>query len=607
MDNLVHLMETDSLVFQDGVAGFNAVLSELDAVLEDYPRLRAAVFEDTEEWRRMLRHKLAPQLSGESCLIVAVAGGTNTGKSTLFNLLLGDRRSAACSTAAATCAPVLVTSADRFQDAVEGRLLPEFSALSLGVPEDATRYEMPPETLWVAVSPALPDTLALLDTPDVDSIERRNWLVADHIRAAGDVVIAALTPEKYKDARVVDFFRQAHASGRLVVPVMNKANPNRDFAAARAQLSEFARDAELNDPVCFVLPFDYDLETDVNRDICALDQDITLLDYLRGLDVAAIKRSVYHDTLEFFLFESAIFLDRARQLRERLLEISPAYAKRARVLASNYNPQPGEQMGRMLHEQIRAQRSAVVRGIARVNDFTYQRLRPVAGFLKRRLLGDSGAPRLSEQERLEVLRERQQQHIERIANDFASVLYENARDMEPIIGSLMQAGLEEADIGNAVEHITDAMLGQRDVMSSEFKEHVARTIDGWWRENPAQRRFLLELDAIMVFAPTAIAVPLAVFTAGVGAPEFMALASPLAGEFVARIMESKFAEQWVGLLQPWQQEQRDKLADCLATHIAQPTLCAVNDAVAIFDWGYLDKLRRYWELCQMGFQASSPP
>ncbi|MCK5861953.1 MAG: 50S ribosome-binding GTPase, partial [Candidatus Hydrogenedentes bacterium] len=214
MDNSFEIVQNDDNCFQNGISGFNEVLCAFAGVLEDYPRLRDAVFEGCEEWRRLLSHKLAPQLSGDGCLVVAVSGGTNTGKSTVFNMLLRDRKSAACSTAAATCAPVLASSGLRSTAALEGLILPEFSALPLEVPEDATRYEMEEDTLWVTTSSTLPDSLALLDTPDVDSIEKRNWKVADHIRAAGDVIVAVLTPEKYKDARVVDFFRQAHASGR---------------------------------------------------------------------------------------------------------------------------------------------------------------------------------------------------------------------------------------------------------------------------------------------------------------------------------------------------------------------------------------------------------
>src|SRR5690606_23338045 len=97
----------------------------------------------------------------------------------------------------------------------------------------------PPNALFVATHEQLPDRLVLLDTPDVDSIETEHWAVADIIRAAGDVLVAVLTGEKYKDDRVVSYFRQALASGRVVVPVMNKANPARDFEVARNQLAEF--------------------------------------------------------------------------------------------------------------------------------------------------------------------------------------------------------------------------------------------------------------------------------------------------------------------------------------------------------------------------------
>lgn len=604
MDEVLHITETPESSFQTGILGFNETLSELAVALDAFPRLRDAVFDECDEWLRLLRHKLAPQLTGDGCLVVAVAGGTNTGKSTVFNVLLGARKSAACSTAAATCAPVLATSDTRYEAAANGVMMPEFAALTLDAPEDATRYDMPEETLWVTRAPCLPDSLALLDTPDVDSIERRNWKVADHIRAAGDVIIAVLTPEKYKDARVVDFFRQAHASGRHVIPVMNKANPANDFAAPRAQLAEFVQDAELENGLSFVMPFDYAVEHDVHREIHALDDDISLDAYLRGLDVTALKRSVYHDTLEYVLFESAQFLERLNALRDRLGAVAPSYEKRAHTLASVYTPQPGEAMSKLLHEQIRVQRSKVVRGIARVNDAAARGLKPMARFMKHRVLGMPAPREISAEERLEMLREHQRDHIVRIANDFATVLYESVRDMEPVTGGLMHDALDDLDVDQAVNDIGEEMLGEGSDLSDAFKEHVMRTISQWWHDNPAQRRLLLELDALMVFAPTAIAVPVAVFSAGIGAPEMMAIAGPMAGEFVARVMENKFADQWVGLLQPWQQEQREKLAGGLQTYMTMPALRVLAEAATVLDSGYVEQLRSYWEQCQTGFQES---
>lgn len=588
----------------EGIAGFKEALAALDAGLSEHPTVHEPVFQNSKEWRRLFDHKLVPQMSLDSGLVVAVAGGTNTGKSTLFNLLLREVKSAACSTAAATCAPVLVTGPSRYQDALENRLLPGFSSRSLECPEDATRYEMPEETLWVGVSSLLPDTLALLDTPDVDSIECRNWGVADAIRAAGDVVIAVLTPEKYKDTRVVEFFRQAHASGRCVVPVMNKANRRDNFAMARAQLAEFAHDTTLENPVCFVLPFDYEVDNELDREISALDTDMPLLDYLSSLDVAAIKQRVYRETLACFLSGSECFLESLDTLHDRMRGLSPAFERHAAALTEGYHPQPGVQMSQLLHEQIRAQRPMMMRRIARVNDIVVQKMQPATRFVKRRILGLHGARPVSEAERLALLRENQAGHVKRIANNFLSLLIESARDMEPIAGGLIQSALDQLEQESIVNAIAEDMLGSTEELSEDFREKTAATIRQWWENNPEHRRFLLELDALMVFGPSAMLVFVGALTAGIGAPEFMALASPMAGEYVARIMESKFAEHWVGLLKPWQQEQREKLTISLQQRLIQPALTPISEVLEILDGGCVEQLRRYWKLCQSGSQAS---
>lgn len=586
-----------------GIAGFAETLGALDRSLAAYPEVYREVFEGSEEWRSLFQRKIVPQLTVNGCLVVAVAGGTNTGKSTLFNLLLHDSKSAVRSTAAATCSPVLVTGDTRYRDGLEGRILPGFDAYPLMRPEDSTRYEMPEDTLWVSASPVLPGSLVLLDTPDVDSIERRNWKVAEQIRAAGDVVVAVLTPEKYKDARVVEFFRQAHASGRLVVPVMNKANPNNGFAAARAQLAEFVRDACLEEPVCFVLPFDYGLETDMSREVPALEGDMSLMSYLSGLDVAEIKRRVYRDTLEYFLDASGRFLEGAEALSTRMRDVPLTFDRRARGLVAAYLPQPGQKMGALLHEQIRAQRSVVVRGIARFNDAALRGMKPVGAFLRRHMLR-GGYTVASEEERVKALRDYQRNHLKQIVLDFVAQLTEYARDMEPMTGGLVREGLADIREDEVVEAIVHEMLGDEDQISEIFREHMARTVAQWWHSNPEQRQLLLELDALIVFAPSVLLALVGVLTAGVGAPEFLALASPAAGEVLARIMESRYSEQWVTLLQPWQEEQRGKLVKCLVDRLAEPALGSLRQVLRVFNDGPLDKLKKDWKSCQQGFLGS---
>ena len=58
------------------------------------------------EWYELLRQKLIPQLHDDAFLVVAVVGGTNIGKSVIFNHLAGSRSSATSPLASGTKHPV---------------------------------------------------------------------------------------------------------------------------------------------------------------------------------------------------------------------------------------------------------------------------------------------------------------------------------------------------------------------------------------------------------------------------------------------------------------------------------------------------------------------
>src|SRR5688572_29231719 len=59
-----------------------------------------------EEWFELLANKLLPQLDSPPLLVVAVVGGTNIGKSVIFNHLAGEVASAVSPLAAGTRHPV---------------------------------------------------------------------------------------------------------------------------------------------------------------------------------------------------------------------------------------------------------------------------------------------------------------------------------------------------------------------------------------------------------------------------------------------------------------------------------------------------------------------
>ena len=63
---------------------------------------------DGREWYRSLCEKLVPQLGEETYLVVAVVGGTNIGKSVIFNHIADARLSATSPLASGTRHPVCV-------------------------------------------------------------------------------------------------------------------------------------------------------------------------------------------------------------------------------------------------------------------------------------------------------------------------------------------------------------------------------------------------------------------------------------------------------------------------------------------------------------------
>ncbi|SFL80912.1 GTPase [Geodermatophilus ruber] len=151
--------------------------------------------------------------------VVALAGATGSGKSTLFNALSGGEVSAPGVRRPTTgVAHATVWGADDATD----RLLDW-----LEVPR---RHRHGPE-------PAL-DGLVLLDLPDHDSVEPAHRLEVDRLVALVDVLVWVLDPEKYADAALHERYLVplARHAGVLLV-VLNQVD-RLDPAAARACLAD---------------------------------------------------------------------------------------------------------------------------------------------------------------------------------------------------------------------------------------------------------------------------------------------------------------------------------------------------------------------------------
>lgn len=176
---------------------------------------------ERREWYELLSNKLVPQLSDEAFLVVAVVGGTNIGKTVVFNHIAGSRASATSPLASGTRHPTCLVPQGFDESHDLAALFPDFDLRPSENPDDALQ-DTDEHLLFWRSEPSLPDNLLVLDTPDIDSEVRVNWERADQIRRCADVLVAILTQQKYNDAAVKEFFRRAAAEDKLVVIVFNQ-------------------------------------------------------------------------------------------------------------------------------------------------------------------------------------------------------------------------------------------------------------------------------------------------------------------------------------------------------------------------------------------------
>ena len=197
--------------------------------------------------------KLLPQLELPPLLVVAVVGGTNIGKSLLFNHLVGEQASGVSPLAAGTRHPVCLVPPDAADAALLGRLLEGFTLRPWQSPEDALADGDENWLFWRA-GRNVPDRLVLLDTPDIDSDVEVNWERARAIRRVADVLVAVLTQQKYNDAAVKQFFREAAAADKPIVVVFNQCDLEADRPYWPEWLATFCGQTGTRPELVYVVP-----------------------------------------------------------------------------------------------------------------------------------------------------------------------------------------------------------------------------------------------------------------------------------------------------------------------------------------------------------------
>jgi hypothetical protein len=150
-------------------------------------------------------------------LLMVVGGSTGAGKSTLVNSLVGEDVSPSGVLRPTTRAPVLVCHPDELPWFEDDRILPGLSR---------TRgSSSTPGSLQLVPTEALSAGLALLDSPDIDSVVEANRTLSRQLLSAADAWLFVTTAARYADAVPWDLLQTARERGTALSLVLDRVPP----------------------------------------------------------------------------------------------------------------------------------------------------------------------------------------------------------------------------------------------------------------------------------------------------------------------------------------------------------------------------------------------
>jgi energy-coupling factor transporter ATP-binding protein EcfA2 len=200
-----------------------AITNALTRLGEELERLEMGLeVADAPEGRRV-RGELVGQIGDyllprlrqmEAPLLLVVGGSTGAGKSTLVNSLVGAVVSPAGVLRPTTRSPVLVCNPADVRWFEDDRVLPHLSR-TVGGPAG-------PGGIEVTANESLVPGLALLDSPDVDSVVEANRDLSRQLLAAADAWLFVTTAARYADAVPWELLHAARDRGTSLCLVLNR-------------------------------------------------------------------------------------------------------------------------------------------------------------------------------------------------------------------------------------------------------------------------------------------------------------------------------------------------------------------------------------------------
>jgi len=155
-------------------------------------------------------------------LLVALIGSTGAGKSTLVNSVVGTKVSQTGVRRPTTNSPVLACHPDDMHWFAENMFLPTLPR----VRQEGLARPGRDGLLVLAASEAMTRGIALLDTPDIDSVVRAHYDFAYQFLDASDLWLFMTSASRYADAPVWELLQHARDRGAALGIVLSRVPPS---------------------------------------------------------------------------------------------------------------------------------------------------------------------------------------------------------------------------------------------------------------------------------------------------------------------------------------------------------------------------------------------
>ena len=200
--------------------------------------------------RQLDDYILPRSASVDNPLTIVVGGSTGAGKSTLVNTLLGEPLTQSGAIRPTTRHPVLLHRAEDEAALSPERFLPTLprtrtSGMNAGSQALPGLDPKIARALIPVTTSALPQGIALIDAPDIDSVSEENRTLAKELLSAADLWLFVTTANRYADAVPWELLHEAAARSIAIAVVLNRV-PEGDEEAIENDLRRMLDEAGIH-------------------------------------------------------------------------------------------------------------------------------------------------------------------------------------------------------------------------------------------------------------------------------------------------------------------------------------------------------------------------